>query len=274
MTAPWKELDAEFTALSRAQSPEAQYYWSCHRPRYRYLAELVPTLGIQGPVLDVGMGFQTPLLEKLLPGSRVDCLGIEEDCRYRPSGDFTFHAVNLNDLAVIRAGRRLNDAGYALIVCMEVIEHLTLPPEAILPYLAAQLAPGGCLLVTTPNAAWLKNRLKLLRGKNPFERLSADPAHLGHIREYTAPELAAAFALTGLRRVKLVCKGLYHFANLKDRAYSVAADAIHPSLARTLVALYQALPAASGHPAPGRPSLEAAVPPKAIAPLPRPKISS
>lgn len=236
----WAALDAEMAAIARGQSSEAQYYWACHRPRFRYLAKLVPTLPLAGPVLDVGMGFQTLVLDRLLAPLRIDCLGIEEDGRYRPAGDSTFHPADLNDAGLIRARRPLRPPGYGLVVCMEVIEHLTLPPELVLPYLAAQLAPGGFLLVTTPNAAWLKNRLKLLRGQNPFERLSANPAHLGHIREYTQAELAEAFAAARLRRVRLERRGLYHFRGAKDRLYSLLADVTHASLRRTLIALYRA----------------------------------
>jgi len=113
-----------------------------------------------------------------------------------------------------------------------VIEHLNTPPRRVLEFLAAQLAPGGWLVLTTPNAVWLKNRLRLLMGRNPFELLRDDRS--GHVREYTLAELAAAAGEAGLEVAAAERHGLYHFAGAKDRFYSALADATHPSLRRAI----------------------------------------
>ena len=189
-------------------------------------------------VLDVGMGFQTLLLEKLLPGSRIDCLGVEQDNRFRPSRDFTFYAADLND-AAIEVPPGPIAARFDLIVFMEVLEHLYTPPDLILGYLASLLTDGGVIIVTTPNAVWLKNRLKMLRGKNPFETLRPNRKDMGHIREYTKAKLEKTFSATELHQLSFERRGLHHFNNLKDNGYSFMADRIHSSLSRTLVAVYQ-----------------------------------
>jgi SAM-dependent methyltransferase len=64
---------------------------------------------------------------------------------------------------------------FDLVVSFQVIEHLP-EPEAFLAALAARTAPGGTLVVTTPN------RLASV-SENPY-----------HLREWTAPELAALAA--------------------------------------------------------------------------------
>lgn len=190
-------------------------------------------------VLDIGMGFQTLMLSRLLPQSRVDCLGVYQDERFQPARDFTFYSADLNDLALPGHPSCAVDAKFDLIVFMEVLEHLYTPPELVLSFLASCLNDGGVIILTTPNAAWLKNRLKMLWGRNPFELLKADRKNMGHIREYTKTELEKVFADVGLRQLKFERRGLYRFNHWKDNAYSRFAELTHSSLCRTLVAVYE-----------------------------------
>lgn len=237
-----RQLEEQIAAFSRTLTPEAVYYWERHQPRYRYLLALVNDLQTRysfDRILDVGMGFQTVLLSRLLPGSRVDCLGVEQDDRFRPDGDFTFHPADLNEVALQDPETWPVDANYDLIVFMEVLEHLYTPPDRVLRYLSSLLAKGGIIITTTPNAAWLKNRLKMILGRNPFELLKADRRDMGHIREYTRAELETVFTTVGLEKLRFERRGLYHFNNLKDNIYSRFADLTHPSLRRTLIAVHQ-----------------------------------
>ena len=55
--------------------------------------------------------------------------------------------------------------------------------------LEAALRPGGWLVLQTPNAARIGNRVRLLTGRNPFEPLREDSVSPGHFREYTVAEL-------------------------------------------------------------------------------------
>ncbi len=249
------KIEDEFAASARAWSPEAVYYWDSHLPRYRYFAGLLGDLGARQAfdrVLDIGMGFQTLLLRKLLPESQIDCLGVYHDPRFSAEGKSAFLPGDLNKLAH-ESGPGNLAGGYDLIVFMEVLEHLYTPPDLVLRYLSSLLSAGGVIVVTTPNAAWLKNRLKMLRGRNPFETLRANPSDMGHIREYTAAELEAAFAGTGLRKVRAERRGLYRFNNPKDKFYSWIADITHPSLRRTLVAVYRKEGLVPGQTGPVRP---------------------
>lgn len=240
MTPHAEKLLSDVGRYSATQSAEAKYYWQRHEPRYRYLAAALEDLRRRMAVrriLDVGMSFEVPLLAGLFPDARVDCMGVYEDERFRPPRAYSFYNVDLNDAAM--AARPLGDPPprFDVIVFMEVLEHLIVPPELVLRFLGSLLSDGGHLVVTTPNAAWLKNRLKLLQGKNPFELLKPDRKNMGHIREYTKPELQAAITAAGLECVRFERRGLYRFNNPKDNLYSRAADLLHPSLRRTLVAI-------------------------------------
>jgi len=226
-------------AVSQRLEPEAQYYWKCHQPRINYFVDLVGQLARGRSfqrILDIGMGYETLALRHIFPESTLDCAGLFEDTRYRPTPPSNYYTVDLNNLP----DGPISPAGtYDLMVCMEVVEHLINPPSSVLRFLSDNLAPGGILIVTTPNAAWLKNRLKLIQGRNPFEVLNTDRLRMGHIREYTLDELRASAGGLPLEPRILERRGLYRFNNPKDRIYSWLADHGHSSLRRTLVAVWQ-----------------------------------
>lgn len=219
-------------------SPEAAYYWQRHAVRFEYVLRYLEARGraCVRTMLDIGGSFQTSLLAEQFPEWRIDTLAEGDDPRFRLPPPSRFFAFDLN-AAIYPQQWPVLGGPYDLIVFMEVIEHLVAPPPSVLRCLAAQLRPGGAILLTTPNAAWLKNRLKLLRGKNPFELLREDRS--GHVREYTLDELQDAAAQAGL-----VCRdarlcGLYRFSGAKDRLYSTLADATLPGLRRSIFMLLE-----------------------------------
>jgi hypothetical protein len=222
-------------AAARAQTmgPDARAYWPRHARRFEFVLRYLHAHTPPGPrrVLDVGPSFETAMLAALFPAWQIDTLGEGRDERFAlppPSRHFNF------DLHAAADPHRWPDLGgrYDTIVFMEVLEHLNVPPRAVLAFLGAQLAEGGFLLLTTPNAAWLKNRLKLLRGRNPFESLR--PGGGGHIRESTLAELRTTAREAGLECAASKQGGLYGFTGAKDRFYNALANATLPSLRRSL----------------------------------------
>ena len=102
------------------------------------------------------------------------------------------------DLAWAAEDRPIDtDVRFDLVVFAEVLEHLTVPPEAVLPAIASVMRPGATLLLQTPNAAALFKRLELLAGRNPYEPLRLSRDNPGHFREYTGAEIAAALEASG-----------------------------------------------------------------------------
>lgn len=232
----------ELSAYSTKLGGTTVHYWKCHLPRLVYIAREIEQLQRERPlrrVLDIGMGFQTLLLRRLLPEATIEGAGIGEETQFRPEGKFRFHELDLNGVSrTPHPHAAPADAGdYDLILFMEVLEHLYTPPDLVLRDLGGRLSSAGVMIVTTPNAAWLKNRLKMLRGRNPFEPLRPNPKDMGHIREYTKAELEAAIAAAGLITRKFDRLGLYRFSGTKDRFYSVLADCLHPSLSRSMAAV-------------------------------------
>jgi 2-polyprenyl-3-methyl-5-hydroxy-6-metoxy-1,4-benzoquinol methylase len=79
----------------------------------------------------------------------------------------------------------LRPGTFNTILFCEIIEHLV-APDRTLGAVVELLAPGGLLLLTTPNLASLGNRIRLLRGKTP----SLNPAPGAAIK---APGSLAAY---------------------------------------------------------------------------------
>lgn len=152
--------------------------------------ELVPTPGAN--VLDIG---RSPFTELLLSYySNVSTLGFDpadDDGGHRENGNislknhFTF---NLNNAKELNQWPKITEQ-FNLITFCETLEHLHTAPEFAIAFLASLLKPEGKLLITTPNALTIKNRIFLLLGRNPFERIRLYDKNPGHFREYTVKEL-------------------------------------------------------------------------------------
>ncbi|MBK5307536.1 MAG: hypothetical protein JJD92_12675 [Frankiaceae bacterium] len=74
------------------------------------------------------------------------------------------------------------------------------------------LRPGGNLLLTTPNAAYLLNRLRALRGQSiatPLPDWIGGVPHARHAREYTFAEMRALLEYAGLEPVSMVSRHFY-----------------------------------------------------------------
>jgi SAM-dependent methyltransferase len=98
------------------------------------------------------------------------------------------------------------DEAFDFVTYMDVIEHHDYSPKRVLLEIRRVLAPGGCVIITTPNHASIYNRLSLLRGRSVndsfdyfFESSDDQRVYLGHHREYTRVELRAALERTGFR---------------------------------------------------------------------------
>jgi len=81
------------------------------------------------------------------------------------------------------------DAPFDVVVCADVLEHLS-SPERLLDRIRGWLRPGGTLLVSLPNVANVSVRLGLLLGRFPYaERGILDRTHLRFYTRRSAREL-------------------------------------------------------------------------------------
>ncbi len=152
-------------------------------------------------VLDIGRSELTSYLSSFY--RNVETLGIDpalDDGGHREQGamasvkHITFDLLNSPDFSLWPVC-----GPYDLIVFSEVIEHLHVAPEFVLAFLRSLLSPSGALICTTPNAVEIGKRLRMLAGRNPYERIRLYATNPGHIREYTQKELIEIGLSVGLR---------------------------------------------------------------------------
>jgi 2-polyprenyl-3-methyl-5-hydroxy-6-metoxy-1,4-benzoquinol methylase len=157
--------DAQFTGerLSGGEADEFSVDMQRHLAAYRYAA----TLAAGRSVLDAGCGegYGAAMLAGVAGRVRgldqAEAIAIAQPRHRAPN--LEYRAYDLTQL------ERLGET-FDLVVSFQVIEHLH-DPAGFLRGLAACTAPGGTLVVTTPN------RLMSV-SENPY-----------HLREWTAPEM-------------------------------------------------------------------------------------
>jgi SAM-dependent methyltransferase len=121
-----------------------------------------------------------------LVGLDLDTAGVE-DARGR---GYAAHAVDCRDVDAVRA---LGLPPADLVVAGEVIEHLD-DPGSFLDGLHALVAPGGLLVVTTPNASGLVNTAALLG--------NLEVNHPDHVVLYSCTTLDTMLARHGWQPVE------------------------------------------------------------------------
>lgn len=153
--------------------------------RQRYLSTMRRICRLDLPdnaeVLEIGGG-QTALLMRRLFGDRSACGDLYDT--YAES--LTKHGVEhfLFDLTrnSLPQGRK-----WDLILLLEVVEHLPVPPYTVLEKLREFVRPGGYLFLTTPNLYRFRNVARLAAGKHVFSTFFyPDPGQsIGHPIEYS-----------------------------------------------------------------------------------------
>ena len=205
------------------RSPDEQVYLRTHGRRYAVLLGLIENLAPKR-ILVVGPSFESALLRERLGDATVNTLGWL-DHRFPLREGEQHIELDLN------AGEYPTLEPHDVVVCCEVIEHLHVPATNVLRFLATGLAPGGHLILQTPNATALPKRIRMLLGRNPYEPIRSEPGNPGHFHEYTVPELRAAVEDAGLEITRLLTANYFDHGSRKNRAYR-AAGRVLPSTLR------------------------------------------
>ena len=95
------------------------------------------------------------------------------------------------------------DDSFDFVSYMDVVEHHAFSSKRVFLEIHRVLAPGGRVIITTPNHASLYNRLSLLAGRSVndsfdyyFTTCAEHPIYPGHHREFTRSELRRALEAT------------------------------------------------------------------------------
>ncbi|MBA4374498.1 MAG: hypothetical protein C0402_16735 [Thermodesulfovibrio sp.] len=155
------------------------------RPWYSYALQLIEDHRLHsGRALDVGCGLGEFM--DMLKNKGFNVTGVDGDPRHidgvRQSGFDAF-------IADLESPLPFNDSSFDLAACLEVIEHIALA-EGLLKEIARILAPGGHVVLSTPNFSCWQNRIRYLVGRGPVEEGI-------HLRFFTPRSLQQALRAAG-----------------------------------------------------------------------------
>ncbi|MFO7445799.1 MAG: class I SAM-dependent methyltransferase [Ignavibacteriaceae bacterium] len=209
---------------------DAKQYLRVHTHRYQFLLNVVQDIRVKLPeanlrILDVGPSIFTKILEKSFPADTIISLGLEHEksrgghlpAQTQLEKD-RFFFFNLNDSQFPE--KWVNIPHCDIIILAEVLEHLYTAPTLVLGFLQTCLKPGGSLVIQTPNAAALKNRILMLFGKNPFQMIRENSDNPGHFREYTLKELISISEKSGFTVDSFKYKNYFGAANIVEKIYT------------------------------------------------------
>lgn len=99
----------------------------------------------------------------------------------------------------------VRDSSCDSVIFLEALEHLFHGVPHALGEMSRILSPGGKMILSTPNLAQFRNRIKLLKGKSinwPLDgskMFFSKPVHMRHNREYTAREVEFLLSNAGMK---------------------------------------------------------------------------
>jgi SAM-dependent methyltransferase len=234
--------------LPLVQDSESKDYITIHSKRFSFLINFIlksvnSENGEGLKVMDIGPSFFTDVLTKNLPQAEIYTMGFAHaESRGGHFPEFikidhsNFHQFDLNKTD--QESDWITPPKMDVVIMGEVLEHLHTSPIHVLSFIRSFLKPGGLLILGTPNAVCLENRLKMLFGKNPFELIRLDKHNPGHFREYTVAELKALGQEAGLRLTDHETSNYFARFTSKGRFFDKLTDLLPQSFRRGINAVY------------------------------------
>jgi len=200
----------------------------------------------RGTVLDVGSLFGQFALTLQRLGYEVTV--VDRYDTYRGAFDGYVDLMKREGVAVISTTRaseaqRLADLGcFDAVLSMAVIEHIPHTARMFLEMLVSHVAPGGVVMLDTPNIARYWNRKRLAAGESTHQDLEnqyyAEVPYEGHHREYTRREMIWMLEQVGCHdiRSRLFDYNLLQFTDLwPDHLDALLAMTVEPTLADVIL---------------------------------------
>jgi SAM-dependent methyltransferase len=206
---------ADFSPLARRSPALRGFDWTgylrCSIARMVHAAAALRRRGVvSGRMLDYGSYFGNFALMFAHAGFSVDAVDSYRMYEHAFDGPRRLLAdagVRLLDFRDVGYELSSIDAGYDVVLCMGVIEHIPSSPRPLLETLDRVLVDGGLLVIDTPNLVHLYNRHKFARGETVLADIQAqyetELPFEGHHREYTIPELIWMLRRIGHRQISV-----------------------------------------------------------------------
>lgn len=162
-----------------------------HERRYLADLQLISALAPAGQTLEVG---SAPChMTALLKLSGFAAVGVDV-APERVDDLIRRLDLDVRRCDIERCALPFDDDEFACALFSETFEHLRIDPAFVLSEINRVLAPGGLLILTTPNVYSLPSLGRFLLGKSiadpvvEFSKLR-QVGHMGHVREYSAREV-------------------------------------------------------------------------------------
>ena len=225
---------------------ESSQYLKHQLPRYVFLLRKVKDLVIKikkiNPsaeikILDVGPAFQTELMRHKLKEVVINSIGFE-NIYFKPKDKERHIQFDLNELQSKENWPDIEK--HDLVIMAGVIEHLYTNPETILNCIHGWLEKQGFLIIQTPNAVRLAQRLKLLVGINPQEMIRQERRNPGHFREYTKGELINLGRKSGFGLIEYSCDNYRKpRSDIQNILYNAVCNCMPPALRDQIYICFQ-----------------------------------
>src|SRR5579862_2168171 len=168
----------------------------------RYILATLPANGHAPRVLDIGAQIGAFALYAAKLGCRVAALDYGSfQQTYGPIA--ADHGVDYRECDLAAGRLPFADASFDFVSYTDVIEHHAFSPRRVLEEIHRVLAPGGCVIILTPNQASIYNRVFLFAGRSVygdfdhyFDATAAESVYPGHHHEFTRGELRTALERT------------------------------------------------------------------------------
>ena len=168
----------------------------------RYILQNAPANGHPPRVLDIGAQIGAFALYAAKLGCRASALDYGSFQRiYGKIG--ADYGVDYRECDLAAGPLPFADESFDFVSYTDVIEHHAFSPRRVLAEIHRVLAPGGCVIILTPNQASIYNRLFLLAGRSVygdfdhfFDASAAESVYPGHHHEFTRSELRSALERT------------------------------------------------------------------------------
>lgn len=175
---------------------EKPEYYQISRPRYRQTLKMISDLPLpnEARILEVGGGQIALLMNQLFHDNTI-LADIDETY----SDAVTQYGLDFFSCDLVHDDSDFRDE-FDLVVMLEVIEHLPIPPHIILEKMAKWIKPGGYLFLTTPNLYRIRNAVRLFMGMPMFDHFyyPQKGESLGHPFEYSSWHLKFQLERAGL----------------------------------------------------------------------------
>jgi 2-polyprenyl-3-methyl-5-hydroxy-6-metoxy-1,4-benzoquinol methylase len=191
-------------------------YIDIHSYRYQKLFESIEKLNlpIDSKILDIGC--YPTYLSDWLKEQKFDVYGISSE--HEKIKDPKVSILNIET-----ENFPFEKNFFDLVICTEVIEHISYSPSNLLKKINHILKPNGHFILTTPNVSRLQNVLSLLFDKNiyfPLYQMDQD-IYFRHQREYTKQEICDIHHKSGFKNINIAYYTAYPPFRAKNKRENI-----------------------------------------------------